>query len=91
MHYHIISWNDKFGIISHIRYHNGIASVIDYCDIIYNIFADELDQEQKPNSIIGLATVVDEGQIQHVAHTSEKISLSWVVCDGSPCKFAQDN
>lgn len=91
MHYHIISWNNKFGIISAIRYEDGAKSVVDFIDIMYNVFSNQLDEEEKTNYMVAMVSMVDEKRAEHVAHTSEKLSISWVGCNDDKCRFASNN
>lgn len=91
MHYHIINWNDKFGIIAALTYEDGAEAAVDFVDLLYNVFNHQLDPLEETNYIVSLVSMVDEGEEAHVAHTSPKISISWVACNENPCKFAVNN
>lgn len=91
MHYHIFTWNNKFGIIAGLTYENGAEAAVDFVDILYNVFERQLDPNEKTNYIVNLVSMVDTDETQHVAYTSDKISISWVICDDAECKLAVNN
>lgn len=91
MHYHVVNWNDKFGIIADIIYEDGAKAAVNFIDLLYNIFERQLDPDEKTNYIVSLVSMVDENETCHVAHTTEKLSISWVMCDQEHDKFAAYN
>jgi hypothetical protein len=100
MHWHIINWNSKQGVIGALRYENAPKSINDFLDMSYEMFGDVLDVDDRTlymTSMLDLAEEDNDAELlgrrvrTHISNNSKKLNVSWVSCDEDPCSFAVYN
>lgn len=91
IHWHITATSPDKGLISDIKYLNNAKSVLDYVEVVYQIFEWQLDEEDKTQYLDNMLTLSETGENYKVYTASDQLTLYWRDCYDEPCKIATYN
>jgi len=90
-HWHITAETPEKGITSDIKYDNNAKSILDYVEVVYNMFDWQLEEDDKSQYLTNMLNLSEIGQNYKVYTSSDKITLYWRDCDNDPCILATYN
>lgn len=90
-HWHITNTTPDYGITSDIMYENGAKSILDYVEVVYNVFNWQLDEEDKSQYLSNKLTLSETEKDYKIYTSCDKMTLYWRDCDDDPCVLAAYN
>jgi len=90
-HWHITATTPEKGVSSDIKYINSAKSILDYVDVVYEIFAWQLEEEDRTQYFEGMLSLSETGENYKVYTSSNRLALYWRDCEDDPCVVATYN
>ena len=74
-----------------LRYDSAPESIEDYVSMVFQVFKDQVDEDDRVQYLQGMLRMSEEDINYHVYSSTSKLNISWKDCQDDPCNFASYN